>query len=108
MKVGAFTACLRCGFTPEQPEDLAKSILLSDRVRERADLEEASARLKAGLAVDFDPEAVADWVEFIRANPQDLRMPLGCAIIWYALLVILALLVLALPALLMYFKWWAA
>jgi hypothetical protein len=108
MKVGAFTPCLGCRFTPERPDDLAKSVLLSDQVSDRAALETASERLKAGGAVEFDPRAVAEWTAAIQANPQDLRLPTGCVIIWYAPLVIMVVLTLVVVALFAYLKWWAA
>jgi hypothetical protein len=95
MKVGAFTACPICRFAPTQPEDLAKSVLLSDQASDPAALNSASEQLRAGGSVDFDQEAVAQWVATIQTHMPDLRMPLGCAIVWYAPLLIMALLALA-------------
>jgi hypothetical protein len=105
-KTGAFTACLGCRFTPEQPEDLARSMLLSDQACDPAALEAAGAQLRVGQPVDFDPQDVAAWAALIRANASDLRMPLGCAIVWYAPLAILCVLVLVLMAALAYLTWW--
>ncbi len=107
-KVGAFTTCLGCRFTPEEPEDLAKSVLLSGQASNRASLNEARATLQAGGSVDLDPQVFADWAAFFRANPQDLGMPLGCLLIWYASLAIMVLLALVLAAVLSYPRWWIA
>lgn len=106
MKVGAFTACLGCGFTPKQPKELAKSMVLSDQFRDQPFLDEASARLKSGLVVEYDPKEVANLAAFIDANFHELRMPLGCAIIWYAPLVILAVLLLIWALWFVNFFWW--
>jgi hypothetical protein len=51
---------------------------------------------------------VAQWAAAIRANPPDVRLPFGCAVLWYAPLVVLVALVFALVALLIYLKWWVA
>src|SRR5580704_10449578 len=100
MKVGAFTACPGCWFAPEQPDDLAKSVLLSDQSAGPSALASASARLQAGGELAFDPRAVAEWAAAIRASPPDVRLPLGCAVLWYAPLVVLVVLVFVLVALL--------
>ena len=77
MKLGAFATCPACQFTPEEPEELAKSVLLSNQVADPTALAEASAQLQAGAEVTFDPRAVAQWVKAIRAGPTTLQMPLG-------------------------------
>ena len=102
MKVGAFTACPGCHFMPERPEDLAKSVLLSDQAASPSALANASAQLQAGRAVAFDPKDVAIWVAAIRSGSPQLRMHRGCAVVWYASLVILVVLVIVLLATLIY------
>src|SRR5262245_35051327 len=94
MKHGAITACLACRFTPKEPEELAKSIMLSDHVCDSAALDKASETLKRGGIVEFDPQALAQWTAGIAANPDWLRIPLGCAILLYAPVVIMVVLVL--------------
>jgi hypothetical protein len=100
MKVGAFTPCSSCQFTPQEPEELAKSVLLSDRVTDREELNKASERLQAGGDVGFDEQAVAEWATAIATN--QLRMPIGCIVACYAPIVILVFLVIALVVLIIY------
>ena len=101
VKVGAFTRCLSCRFTPAKPEDLAKSILLSDQVSKCGALDKASDQLQSGGVVEFDSQAVAEWTAAAQVDPQDVQMPLGCAIIWYVPLVVMVLLMLVLVVLLL-------
>ena len=53
-KLGALTPCLQCRFSPEEAEDQAKSILLSDHHLEPAQLEELSKRIQRGEPLSFD------------------------------------------------------
>lgn len=108
MKTGAFTRCPGCGLVPERAEDLAKSVLLSDQSCDRAALDDASQKLGSGGLVEFDEAAIRSWVEASESSSHNQRMPVGCMILWYAPLVIMIFLFLALGALLAYVKGWFA
>ena len=58
MKVGAFTRCPKCRFTPESGEDQARSILLSDRTLDLAALKDTAQRIAGGETPVFDEAAV--------------------------------------------------
>ena len=101
-KVGAIVRCGKCRFLPEATEDLARSLMLCDQSCDKATLLAASENLKAGRPLDYDAAALAQWTETLRQNPQALRMPLGCAILWYAPLAIMLILFAVLCAVIAY------
>jgi hypothetical protein len=57
-KVGAFTPCAACGFDPDQPEDRAKALLLSDRHLTTEELDHVSSRIQGGTPPQFDEESL--------------------------------------------------
>jgi hypothetical protein len=86
-KHGAFTPCLRCGFTPQSSSDQARSILLSDHNADRATLDAAGAKLRAGESLEFDEPGIekmaAELEEIAKHGPPTAR---GCTIIVWALI----------------------
>ena len=57
-KVGALSQCGHCGFEPEQPQDRAKSLLLSDHNLSPTELQDASGRIERGERISFDDAAL--------------------------------------------------
>ena len=53
-KIGALTPCIRCSFDPQNPEDQAKSIMLSDHNMAAADLRNVSIQMQEGKQITFD------------------------------------------------------
>jgi len=77
---------------PESDQDLAKSVLLSDRYINAAGLDEASRRIKAGEPIEYDPNEIESWVAYLEANPDRLKMPLGCRIaVWTPIILMFVL-----------------
>jgi hypothetical protein len=92
-KHGAWTRCPDCGFLPEDDEDLARSILVSDHVLDGTGLDDVSRRIQEGQPVGFDPDEVDAIVAEVRVNPDYLTMPLGLRIVIWIPIVILLLLI---------------
>jgi hypothetical protein len=67
MKAGAWTPCLACGYQPTGPEDLAKSLMLSDNCIATDKLEEFSARRQQGEPWNFNPELVDQFKARVAA-----------------------------------------
>ncbi|MGP0067203.1 MAG: hypothetical protein ACLQGP_26860 [Isosphaeraceae bacterium] len=105
MKVGAFTQCPACGFIPEQAEDMARSVMLSDQASDRPALEDAGEKLQAGMPLEFDEAAVREWAKAIRETSAGTGLPLGCVVVAYAPFVIMFVLIAAMIGLLAY-AWW--
>jgi hypothetical protein len=86
-KLGAFVPCLTCGFTPKSPPDQARSILLSDHSADRATLDAAGAKLRAGEPLEFDEPGVAKMAaeleEIAKHPPPGFG---GCAVFVWALI----------------------
>ncbi len=80
MKVGAWTPCPRCGYTPETPEDQAKHLMVSDHYLNQADLENVSTRVEKGLPLNFQPQQVEQMAASIQATGGD-----RAKIRWYVL-----------------------
>ena len=80
MKVGAWTPCPRCGYTPETPEDQAKHLMVSDHYLGQADLENISVRVKQGLPLNFQPQQVEQMAASIQATEGD-----RAKVRWYVL-----------------------
>lgn len=82
-KIGALVPCHGCGFDPKDPQDAAKSIMLSDQVLGRSDLEAMADRLKRGEPLTFDPQDVERVAEVTRQVGQETKKlkawALGCA-----------------------------
>ena len=71
-KPGSLSQCPRCGFKPEDTEDKAKSVLLSDRCASMASLEKAGKRIAAGQKLQFDEADVHKWSDVIDSIPKPL------------------------------------
>jgi hypothetical protein len=102
-KFGALVPCLKCGFTPGSPSDQARSILLSDHHADKATLDAAGAKLRAGESLEFDEPGIArmavELEESARHPPRGFR---GCAVFMWVLLGI----VVALSALVVGLSWY--
>ncbi len=92
-KIGAFTACARCGFVPETPEDKARSLGLSDHNLTAEELRAVAERIEAGDPPSFDEASVRQLAEGIAQLPP-MKTPLGCLLaVWLPVAVMLILLV---------------
>jgi hypothetical protein len=71
MKHGAWTPCPKCRHTPEDLEDRAKHVMISDHYLSQADLESISARVQSGQPLHFDPKQVEDYVATLKTTKLD-------------------------------------
>lgn len=105
MKVGAFSPCAKCGFTPVSNEDQARSILLSDRNLDPAALKKTGYRIAEGETPAFDETAVAQMAaEFGELRKHVPPPPLGCLIFQWVLIGTMITLALALAYLYWYLR----
>ena len=75
-KFGAFSPCQECGFTPTSSEERAKSVLLSDHHHAHTELDKLSDMIKAGKAVEFDPDSVLEYastMELLDSDPEAMQ-----------------------------------
>ena len=72
MKTGVWIPCPSCGYEPEELEDRARQVLLSNHCRTMYQLEDISVRLRHGEVLALDPADVAAQAARIRAG-QRLR-----------------------------------
>ena len=72
MKTGVWIPGPSCGYKPEELEDRARQVLLSNHCRTMYQLEDLSLRLRHGEALAFDPADVAAQADRIMAG-QRLR-----------------------------------
>ena len=80
-KHGAWTPCLKCGFTPNDDESYTKHLLVTDHYLSREQLEEVAARVKAGEPVEFPPELLQQaWVSKAAVDRAGRRFALGCVV----------------------------
>lgn len=70
MKTGPWIPCPSCGHAPQTHEDLARHRLLSDAYQSRAELEEASARIRRGKPITFDEAALRTEMERISGGSR--------------------------------------
>jgi hypothetical protein len=91
-KVGALTMCPDCGFDPTLPEDGAKSIMLSDQILPKSDLEAAAARIKSGEGVTFDPESVAKIAALVPQATASTKGSIRMLLLFVAILVVVVVL----------------
>jgi hypothetical protein len=93
-KLGAFTACRKCGFTPTADSDRAQSIVLSDHISDETTLQVAAGKLKAGETLEFDEPAMTkmaeEMAEIAKHPPADFNR--GCAVYMWSLIGIAVLL----------------
>jgi hypothetical protein len=87
-KLGAFVPCIRCGFTPESSSDRARSMLLCDHLADRAALDAAGRKLRAGEALEFDEPGIAEMAaemeEIAKHPPPGFHS--GCAVFMWVLI----------------------
>ena len=103
-KLGAFAPCIRCGFTPESSSDQARSMLLCDHLTDRAALDAAAQKLRAGEALEFDGPGIAKMaaeMEEIAKHPPP-GFGRGCAVFMWMLIGIAMALLAAVVALIWY------
>lgn len=83
-KHGALTNCRKRGFTPHENKDKAKSMIVTDHILSRSELEQIGRRIQAGLPVDFPEDAVNNYVKLIEENPGLDKLParfvVGCIV----------------------------
>ena len=105
-KLGAFVPCNRCGFTPESTSDRARSMLLCDHLTDRAALDAAGHKLRAGEPLEFDEPGVAQMaaeMEEIAKHPPP-GFDGGCAVFMWVLIGIALSLLAAVVALMWYIR----
>jgi hypothetical protein len=93
MKHGALTPCNDCGFDPDENEDKAKAMVLTDHFLPREELEAIAGRIKSGQPVIYPEEAVKEFIRTFEENPDILKpgyFNIGCSV---AIVVIIAALV---------------
>ena len=74
-KFGAFVSCKACGFRPTSDEELAKSLMVTDRYFPVDTLRNIGKDLSAGGDVQFSPENIAALVDTIHKD--GLRRMIG-------------------------------
>lgn len=102
-KLGAFTTCKDCHFTPELWEDKAKALTLSDHINDIADLRRIGERIKSGEPFRFDESQIAAMAAELPKLPEP-KMPLGCQIAIWTPIVVMLLLIIVLIALFVYIR----
>ena len=76
-KVGALMRCPKCKFLPEQTEDKAKSVILSDRCAKLPALQRVGERIARGEKMKFDEADVHKWSDALEAMPKPQTKVLG-------------------------------
>ena len=80
-KHGAWTPCLKCGYTPNDDESYTKHLLVSDHFLSREELEQVADRIKAGEFVEFPPEALQQaWVSKADVEKMNRGCTIGCLV----------------------------
>ncbi len=72
-KASAVAMCPACGGRPTSPDDVAKSLLLTDRHRSGEQLTHLSQQLQRGEGVEFDVVALARVTSELESQPALLR-----------------------------------
>jgi len=87
LKHGAFTKCFECGYTPNDDESLTKHILVTDHYHDQQTLKAIAERVKAGQAIEFDPDTLKKaWVSKAELNASGRRFAVGWAIFLLAII----------------------
>ena len=76
-KAGALAQCPRCAFVPQDIQDKAKSVILSDRCAPMAKLEQIGQRIASGKKMQFDEADVHKWADALEAMPKPKKYYLG-------------------------------
>jgi hypothetical protein len=72
MKFGAWTPCEGCGYEPDNLEDRAKHLILSDHYYSRQELEKYAQRVAQGETWFFDEQATRNFIdELAEAERQE-------------------------------------
>ena len=103
-KRGAFTTCTACGYVPQEPEDMAKSLLLSDHNMNHQDLAAVAASIRAGLQPQFNSDQLEEVASTIGQDFNSMKPPVGCLIVWYAPIVIMLLLIAAIIGIIVFIR----
>jgi hypothetical protein len=86
-KHGAWTPCGKCGYTPDDDESLTKHLLVTDHYLSREQLEEASAKVKAGEPIEFPPEVLQGaWVSKAEIEKAKRGCMIACVVVLLAIL----------------------
>jgi hypothetical protein len=87
-KHGAWTPCLKCGFTPNDDESYTKHLLVTDHYLSREQLEEVAGRIKAGEVIEFPPEVLEQaWVSKAAVDKAGRGCAGGCGVFFGAVIV---------------------
>ena len=80
MKVGALTPCQECQFDPEENEDKAKAMVLTDHFLPQPELETISERIRAGEPVTYPKDMINEYIKTFEDNPDIGKFPLSIKI----------------------------
>ncbi len=84
MKHGALTPCAECQFDPEENEDKAKAMVLTDHLLPLRELETISNRIKTGEPVTYPKETIDEYIKTFEDNPGIDKFPLSVKMGWIA------------------------
>jgi hypothetical protein len=76
-KIGALAQCPKCAFVPQEIQDKAKSVILSDRCAPLGKLEKIGERIATGKPMKFDEADVHKWADALEAMPKPKKYILG-------------------------------
>lgn len=80
MKLGALTPCLECQFDPQENEDKAKAMVLTDHFLPKHELETISKRIKADQPVTYPQDMIDEYIKAFEDNPNIDKFPLSAKI----------------------------
>jgi len=80
-KNGAWTTCEKCGYAPHDDESYTKHLLITEHYLSREQLEDVSAKVKAGEPIDF-PQALLEqlWVKKAEVDKTNRGCVIACFI----------------------------
>jgi hypothetical protein len=87
MKHGALTPCPECGFDPEEDEDRAKAMIVTDHFLPIEELETVAGRIKSGEPVIYPEDTVKQFIQTLEENP-DLLKPASLSLGWLVAIVV--------------------
>ena len=80
MKAGALTPCRECQFDPEENEDKAKSMLLTDHFLSETELEKICERIKVCEPVNYSRDLLDEYIKTFEENPDIDKFPVSIKI----------------------------
>ena len=80
MKVGALIPCRECQFDPEENEDKAKSMVLTDHYFSQTELEKISEHIRVGEKVTYPQDMVDEFIKTFEEDPNFGKLPLSIKI----------------------------